>query len=285
MLIDVTSALIRALSFVAMFQAAGLALFLALLAPPLQRSSRRVRNLGFGSAIAAIVLVALHYCLEAARMAGTFRGVFDPDLQQLVLDSRLSNAAAWRLLGLALIAGSIRLKHGVATQIATLGAMCVLLGFTFVGHTAADDQPVWLALVLVLHLMIAAFWFGSLAPLIIISVEEPAQRTVHLIAKFTRFASIVVPGLLLMGIVLTLALVPRWSVFGESYGLLLIAKTSGFASLMVLASLNKWRHCPSLEHSPTAAASFRRTVAAEYVVICAVFAVTAVMTTFFSPQE
>lgn len=285
MSIDAISALVRALSFIALFQAAGVAISIAMFGRLFDRSAQSIRRVGFVSAIAGLVLVFVHYALEAARMAGALSGVLDMSLQGFVFDSSMSVAAGVRLLGLTLIASSIRRENTVATFAATSGALSIAVAFAFVGHTTDEDQPRWLAAVLIAHLLVVAFWFGGLAPLHIASRVEPGQRAAQIVAAFTRAASILVPGLLLMGIVLTLALVDDWEVFRSGYGLLLIAKITGFALLMGLASLNKWRYGPAIAADPSAVVAFQRTVVIEYVLICAVLAATAVMTTFFSPSH
>jgi hypothetical protein len=267
--IDAISALVRGLSFIAMFQASGAAMVIAVFGIRLQQSAPSIRKLGVVSAIAGLVLVAAHYALEAGRMTGSLSGVFDLELQQLVFDSPMRSAAGWRLAGLAMIACFL----------------CVAIAFTFVGHTADESRAAWLAFALTLHLLVVAFWFGSLVPLIVISRVESRQLASQVVAAFTRIASVLVPGLFVFGLALTVSLVDSWTVFGESYGLLLIGKVLGFALLMALASLNKWRYGPAIAHSPAAAVSFQRAVAAECVLICAVLLVTAVMTTFFSPGQ
>src|SRR5437868_15058571 len=98
--IDWVSALVRSLSFIALFQAAGGAIFIAVFGRELATTDAPVRRLGFLSAIAAAGLVSAHYGLEAARMAGEFSGAFDPSLQLLVLDSPMSVAGALRVTGL-----------------------------------------------------------------------------------------------------------------------------------------------------------------------------------------
>ena len=282
---DVISVVLRALSFIALFQAAGIAISIAMFGRLLEQSSRRIRDVGFISALAGIAFVAAHYSLEAARMAGSLAGVFDWSLQQLVLDSPMSAAAGARLAGLVLIAITIR-REGVAPILLGLvGGLSVVVGFTFVGHTADVERSAWLAILLILHLLVVAFWFGGLAPLHIASRLEPSQRSAQIVAQFSWLASIVVPGLFLLGVALTLALVDRWSVFAETYGLLLLAKAGGFALLMALAGLNKWRYGPALATTSGAVAAFQRTVAAEYVLICLVLIATAMMTTFFSPSH
>jgi putative copper export protein len=284
MAVDAISALVRGLSFVALFQAAGVAIFLALFGRRLTDTNRRVRSLGFVSAIAAIVLVAAHYALEAARMAGELSGVFDESLQQLVFESTMSTAWMWRTIGLVLIAGTIRRHDKVAAMVSLIGAAAVIGGFIFVGHTAIDPARAWLWPLLALHLAVVAFWFGSLLPLYAVSQTERAAVAAEIVDNFSRIAIRLVPAIFLAGLLMTLLLVDRWATFREGYGVSLLIKIGGFAALMGLAALNKWRYGPALAQG-TAAAAFQRTVIIEYVLICAVLMTTAVMTTLFSPES
>jgi putative copper resistance protein D len=283
--VDALSALIRALSFFALFQAAGVAMMIALIGPLLDQSAAPIRRIGFYSAIAGLLLVSMHYAIEAARMSGSLAGVLDRDLQQMVFDSSMSTAAGMRLLGLALIAGVIRRQSSTSAVVGLAGAFVLTLAFTFVGHTADESRTSWLAVLLTLHLLVVAFWFGGLAPLLVIARREHAARAANIVATFTRIATIVVPGLFVAGVLMTLLLVDAWEVFGDTYGQLLLGKAAGFALLMVLASLNKWRYGPAIDGDGAGTVAFQRTVAIEYVLICSTLVVTAIMTTFYSPSR
>jgi len=82
---------------------------------------------------------------------------------------------------------------------------------------------------------------------------------------------------------MSVILIRRAAVLTEPYGWLLGVKVIGFVALLALASQNKSRLGPQVAAGkPT---GFRRALAAEYVLIAAVLAVTACMTTFFSPNE
>src|ERR1700736_2424228 len=100
---DVISVILRALSFVLLFQAAGVAIFVAIFGRRLASSRGAVRRLGQAAAIAAMALVAAHYALEAARMAGEMSGMWDPALQGLAWNSPARAALICQLLGLLLI--------------------------------------------------------------------------------------------------------------------------------------------------------------------------------------
>jgi putative copper resistance protein D len=283
MAVDAISALVRGLSFVALFQAAGVAIFIALFGRRLTQTSQRLRRIGFVSAVAGIALVAAHYALEAARMAGALSGVLDPSLQAMVFDSSMSTAWIWRMIGLTLIAGTILRDGKVATTVGLIGVAAVIVAFLFVGHSAIHSHRGWLASFLAIHLAVVAFWFGSLVPLYVVSRDERAPLAAEIVNDFSRLAVWLVPVILLVGVLMAVLLIDRWTVFREGYGLSLIAKALGFGALMGLAALNKWRYGPALA-AASGAGTFQRTVAIEYVLICAVLMTTAVMTTLFSPE-
>ncbi len=282
---DVVSVILRALSFVFLLQAAGTALFAAIFGRRLSSSQVSVRRLGQAAAIAAIVLVTAHYALEAARMAGEMSGVWDPALQGMMWNSPARAALICRLLGLLLIAVGLQEASARRTILAVGGAALATGSFTLTGHTSVNAHRAALAVLLVLHLMVVAFWFGALWPLYAASLRETPARALDIIERFTAVATWLVPGILLAGIVMAVLLLPNLRALSEPYGELLIAKVVGFAVLMGLAAANKWRLGAALVHGPAQSGRwFRRSVAAEYVLIAAVLAITAVMTSFFSPE-
>jgi len=273
------------LSFVFLFQAAGAALFAAIFGRRLSSSQVSVRRLGRAAAIAAMALVAAHYALEAARMAGEMSGVWDPALQGMMWNSPARAALICRLLGLLLIAVGLRKESARRTILAVGGAALATAAFALTGHTSVNAHRAALAVLLVLHLLVVAFWFGALWPLYVASLRETPARALDIIERFTAVATWLVPGILLAGIVMAVLLLPNLRALSEPYGELLIAKVAGFAVLMGLAAANKWRLGAALVHGPARSGRwFRRSVAAEYVLIAAVLAITAVMTSLFSPE-
>jgi putative copper resistance protein D len=282
---DVISVILRAFSFVLLFQAAGAAIFIAIFGRRLAGSQASVRRLGQAAAIAAIVLVAAHYALEAARMAGKMSGMWDPTLQGMAWNSAAGTAVICRLLGLLLIAVGLR-KAKVRWAILAVGGAVLATGaFTLTGHTSVSAHRAALAALLMLHLLVVAFWFGALWPLYVASLRETPARASDIIERFTTVATWLVPVILLAGIVMAVLLLPNLQTLSEPYGELLIAKVAGFAVLMGLAAANKWRLGPALVHGQAQSGRrFRRSVAAEYVLIAVVLTITAVMTSFFSPE-
>jgi len=212
-------------------------------------------------------------------MAGEMAGVMDPAIQVMTLRSPEGAAFALRVLGLVLVATGLRPG---ALAIGIAGAVLCVTAFTLTGHTSVTPYRPAAAALLTLHLLVVAFWLGSLWPLFLAASKEPPPVATQAIDAFSRIAAWVVPAILLAGVGLTVLLVPSWAVFKQPYGQLLLTKVTLFAVLMALATLNKWTFGPACARGQSRA--FKRAVAAEFVLICAVLAVTAVMTTFYSPE-
>jgi putative copper resistance protein D len=290
MLVDGVSVTLRALSFIAMFQAAGIAIFLALFGRHLTHSAAAIRRYGVFSAVAALILVLAHYALEAGRMSGDFTGVTDPGLQALVMQSSSSTACAMRVIALVLIAIGLRTRRGsvpvFCVALSVIGALLTAASFTFTGHTTMQPARWLLCGVLFLHLLIVTFWFGALIPLVTLCARESRQIAGGVVTAFSKLAMWVVPALFVAGFLMSVILVRSLAVLSTPYGRLLLAKGAGFALLMIPAAINKWFLGDAIAAGkPRAVASFRQSVAVEYVLIAGVLAITAVMTTFFSPDE
>lgn len=284
-LVDVLSVSLRALSFIALFQAAGTAIFLAIFGFGASPTGPALRRLGTFAAVAALLLLLAQYLLEAGRLSGELAGVIDPTLQGVVIHSAVSVTLSWRLLGLLLVVAALRSPGPAATILGVLGAAITLTSFAFVGHTVNQPLRWLLSISLLAHLLGIAFWFGALLPLWHISTNENPALAGAVVERFSALAVWLVSALFLAGLILAVGLLPDLAALGQPYGRLLILKVSGFAVLMGFAALNKWRLGPALARGDGAASdSFRRSLAAEYVLISAVLCVSAVLTTFYSPE-
>jgi putative copper export protein len=308
---DILSAVLRALSFVLQLQAAGAVFFAAAFGPALTISLTGIRALARSTALAAILAVAAHYALESARMAGDLSGVLDTSLQGTAWASTIGASFAVRILGLLLIVAGMRAAPGRLgasrffaapvgtgrpfslgrfsargfTIVGVTGAVLVAVSFTLTGHTTTNARRWLLAPLLLAHLLIVAFWFGALWPLCLVTLRESRERMARVIAVFSAAAVWLVPLILVAGAAMAVLLLPDVAALLQPYGVLLIAKVVLFAVLLGLAALNKWRFGPAIQRGDTQAArGFRRCVVSEYVLIVAVLSVTAVMTTFFSPE-
>jgi putative copper resistance protein D len=130
-----------------------------------------------------------------------------------------------------------------------------------------------------------AFWFGALLPLYQVSRHETATAAGTLVQSFSHIALWWVPGILATGIALASLLLGSWEAVLSPYGRLVALKVALFAILMILAALNLRRYGPGLASGrPVALLAFQRTVLAEFFLISGVLAVTAALTTLYSPD-
>jgi putative copper resistance protein D len=287
MLVDVVSVIVRALSFIAILQAAGMTIFLPVLGSALAAQTQRaLRQLTRRSALIALPLLLLHFVLEPARMGGDFAAVADSQLQVMALHSPMATALAWKLAGMFLIAVGTIWSWKRGKELALLGAAVALVGFTQTGHTATHSAHLILQCLLWMHLAIGAFWFGALLPLNRIVRNEPAPMAAAIIQRFSFIAGWLVPMLAVAGIAMAWLLLGSVSALATAYGVLLLGKLLLFAVLMVLAALNRWRHGPALASQRNGAANaFRFTVLVEYFLLLGVLLATATLTTLFSPES
>ena len=287
---DLLSVTVRAAAFVCLFQAAGVAFFLAKSGGALTRSLAPIARLGWGAAIAGTVLILLHQSLEAMRMAGEYTGLMDAQLQQLAWLSAGGLAHLVQASGLLLIAAGLGGPHWPArhrsTSLAVAGAALAVLAFLLTGHTSTHPLRVWLASLLGLHLLIIAFWFGALAPLALVLRREPLNIAVRTFEAFSVVAVWLVPLILVAGLGLAIVMAPGLSVLRQPYGQLLALKLAGFALLMGFALLNHSRLAPALAtRGADGAPALRKSLMIEYALLVCVLAVTAVLTTFYSPEH
>jgi putative copper export protein len=282
---DLLSACLRGLSFVAMMQAAGAMLFLARFGAALGPSRRSIERRGSMAAVAALVLVLVQFSLEAARMAGSFAGIFDAELQLFALSTPSASVLALRVIGLLLVLVGIKRSLTTAVLVGLTGVLLVAASFALTGHTASHVGRWLLAPLLVVHVLIVSFWFGSLRPLLHIVEGEPARRAAELAARFSRIAGILVPIILIAGLVIAVRLLSGVQSLRTAYGSILVAKVLAFAALMALAAFNRWRWAPALASGDhRARRSFRAAVMTEWTIIVLVLLSTAFLTTFWSPS-
>jgi putative copper export protein len=278
---------LRALTFVALFHAAGAWMFLALFGRSLSESSAaKIRDGTRIAALAAVGLAVLHYVLTPARMAGDFGSTFDPSLEALLLQSNAGSAHIARVVGLALLAMSLDRASRLNTIVGAAGVALALVSFALMGHTVIHEQRWLQGALLLAHVVIVAFWFGALWPLRLVADREPADRAGAIVMRFSALATWSVPLIFGCGAIMAVLFIGSLAELVTPYGAMVLAKALGFAVLMALAALNKWRFGPRLAaRDPAAAAGFRRSVTAEWGILAAVLMTTAVMTALFAPEN
>ena len=186
--------------------------------------------------------------------------------------------------GLILLLAGLR-AAGTGLWIAAAGVSLALWSFAWIGHVP-DAGSVWLEALLVVHLAAAAFWIGILSPLRRLAASpEHLSEAAQLGHRLGRIASVTVPVLIAAGLVMA------WHLVGDvtaltttGYGLTLLAKIAAVLVLLGAAAANKLRFVPAMRRGdPAAAVRLRRSIAVEWLAVCAILLVTATLTTIQHP--
>jgi len=278
---------LRALSFVAIFQAVGNGLFLDLFGGRVSAVvDERVRTLARIAAVAALCLAVAHYVLMPAWLAGNLGSTFDPSLSELLRESDAGTAHIVRIVGLAVLFLSLDRRTRLNTIAMRIAIALTVVSFALMGHTVIHPLRWLLAPLLVVHIGVAAFWFGALWPLREVAAREPAEQGGAAIAAYTRLATRLVPWVLICGVLIGLVFIRSVGELATAYGALVLGKAVAFGLLMYLAALNKGRYAPGVAAGEAGAVrSFRRTAAAEWSVLGAVLVATALMTALYAPAH
>jgi putative copper export protein len=278
---------LRALTFVAIFQAVGNALFVDLFGARLSaRVEERVRTLARIAAVAALCLAVGHYMLMPAWLAGNLGQTFDTSLSELVRESDAGTAHIVRIVGLAVLFLSLDRRTRLNTIAMRVAVALTLVSFALMGHTVIHPLRWLLAPLLLVHVGVAAFWFGALWPLHEVAAREPAERGAAAIAAYTRLATRLVPAVLICGALIALVFIRSVADLATAYGALVLGKALAFGVLMYLAAQNKRRYVPGgTAAGPGDMRAFQRTAVAEWSVLAVVLVATALMTALYAPEH
>lgn len=204
-----------------------------------------------------IATAALAIGLQGAALGDLAPGsLISPDPWRIGAASSRGLASAVAAMGAVLIAAgsdgpTSRLRRFLMTVGVALSAGSTVL----TGHAAATT-PGWLMASIVLgHVMVVAFWLGSLLALLQTLASRSADA-LGPIRRFSRLAVVGVPLLVLAGAGLAIIqLEDPAALTGSSYGLLLSGKIVLVAAMLALASWNRWVLTARLPSTPTARAA------------------------------
>lgn len=263
---------------------AGGAIFYNIYYFELIKSQQFIRKALFNASIYALILSILYQFLDAARFSGSIDGIIDFELQKMILLSHLGVAKLLLILGLLAIISSHKIGSKSSIILATIGVSLVAFSFTYTGHTSENLYRLILAPVLILHLLVVLFWFGSLFPLYFIIKMETNQTAGQIVSDYSRKATLLVPMIFIAGIILSVILMGGINFLNHTYGQILLLKIVVFSILMLIAAINKFLLGPELEMGrANAARDLQRAIIFEFILISFIVGATTALTGFFSP--
>ena len=282
---EVASIVLKFLLYLGTLGSAGLVLARLVFGPETGLLHGPMSRQATGLALLALIAGGQGFLLRGAAMAGDASGMADPEMLGLLWQNPPGTRLLLLASGLLLVLAGLRAPR-IGLWIAAAGGFLALWSFAWIGHVP-DAGPVWLEALLVLHLAAAAFWIGILSPLRRLA-DAPADLSAAaaLGHRFGRIAAVTVPVLIAAGLVMA------WRLLGDvsalrttGYGLTLLAKIVAVAVLLGAAAHNKLRFVPGMRRGePAAAARLRRSIAVEWIAVCAILLVTATLTTVQNPS-
>ena len=160
--------------------------------------------------------------------------------------------------------------------------MLVASSFALTGHVA--ERSWGAAALLTVHIMLTAWWMGSLYPLWLAGHRLPALQAHRVLERFGGLAVLAVLTLLGAGMALSYLLTGWQNLLGSDYGFWLLLKLGLVALILLLAACHKWLLVPSLAHAPDSRV-VKRSLLLEKLLGAAILAITTVLTTLVGPMH
>lgn len=245
------------------------------------------------SIIVALIANAIWFFASTGAMAEEgIQGALEPDMLGIIWDSSIGDGTLLRGLGLVLaifaITSHIKFKSvALSNNIkqSLLGLSLVLLSYTFSLFGHVSELEVFEKVLLMLHVLVMAWWFGALFPLKQACHEQDYEQLYSLMDKFGRQASIAVSLLLIAGLWLAFQLVGNvGELFSSSYGQTLLLKLALVTSILGIAAKHKLKLVPQLKNSDGREA-LSKSISIEMVVAFAILSVTAGLTSVVGPAN
>lgn len=247
------------------------------------------------AAAIAILFASLHFFVRVgSAIEEGIAGMFDPDMIAFMWLSPVGEAFSIRGLGLLLFLLAVLFHALVKSRnleeeieldlleilLAALGIGLIVFSFTEAGH--AVRQPIFFQLVLTLHVLLTAWWMGSLYPLWLVSHRLSFNDAFVVLERFGQLAVGAVLLLFGGGLYMSYQLTGWTNLFSNVYGILLVIKVFLVGVILLLAALHKFVLVPQLQQTKKAE-KLKRSIFLEKVVGASIFAITTILTTLVGP--
>lgn len=220
--------------------------------------------LGIALSVAALALRVLVLTAGASML--------DAGVWGAVLRSRIGDAFGLRVIGLGMMLALLA-PWRVGPAVAAVGAVAALASYAAMGHSMLFRPRQEIAALVVLHLVVVAFWVGSLPPLAWVARRRDAASAAALITEWSRVALASVVLMLASGALLGWYLTLRLDRLLDAWhGWALLWKAALVVAALGLALLNKLRHTPALARGePDAGAALARAIRWEGLLVLLAF--------------
>jgi putative copper resistance protein D len=213
-------------------------------------------------------------------------GMFEPDMVSIMWESSVGDALLLRVVGFALFLMAVLLHFYTRSifkeLIALVGVSLVALSFSSSGHGA--EQSLLFQWLLALHILLAAWWMGSLYPLWLICRRAGYINAHMVMQRFGQLAVGAVIVLICCGLFLSYQLTGWNALYNSEYGILLLSKVILVVGLLTLAAFHKLYLVPQLLDAKDSR-MLAKSIMFEKLIGVTIFGVTVVMTTLVGPVD
>lgn len=253
---------LRAAWYVASLGGAGLAFFALLFGRGLAaEDATRLRGWASRAALLGVPAGIAILAVQVGTLTGG-QALLDAEVWSVVIGSPAGTSYALGAIGLLLVA---LLALGPRWIIpAAAGGVLACASHLLLGHTTQGGPRMLLVALLLVHLLVAAFWIGSLPPLAW-TARRGGTGAARLVEGWARIAVLSVPALLTAGLLLAwLLLGSVEALVASHYGWALLAKIALVTALLGLAAWHRLRLTPALARGePGAGTRLARSIGVE----------------------
>ncbi|MGC6386629.1 copper homeostasis membrane protein CopD [Ewingella sp. S1.OA.A_B6] len=267
--------LCRFVHFASLMQIFGISVMVTLLAPRAFAAGLLCQNerlLTFSAGVAALTSIGM-LSIQAGLMGNGWQDCLNLNVWLLVLTTTFGEVWRWHLLltAVTLLVCLMGWLPGRAVML-MLASIVLVLSLALVGHAAMHGGLLGIIQRSnhAVHLLSAAYWFGSLIPLLwcLHHVEHQEMRpyAVTTLIRFSTCGHVAVGVVIITGVLNGAIILQRWPTdFSSLYQMLLLGKTALVACMVGVALYNRYRLVPLMTVNPQLA--HRRLVAATWIEI------------------
>lgn len=235
-----------------------------------------------------LITVSISFLLQVGSFAEEgVSGMWNTDYVSILWDSGAGQSYRLQLLGWCLVVLMMIitwLKPASTHRFAALGMIgtfIIAVSFTLTGHTA--EAPVWVRIALVLHVIAAMWWIGSLYPLRSACDVLAVPNLQSLMVEFGKQAMFIVSLLVIAGVIIAYHLEGSFgNLLQTRHGNLLLLKLAIVAVILSIAAVHKFRYVPTLS-TPESTAVLKRSITKEMWIGALILLITAVMSSVTGP--
>lgn len=241
--------------------------------------------------VIGILATLLNFFIQVGAFAESgLLGMFEPLYLSMLWQSNAGDALIYRLAGFAL--ALLAVYKGITTEryrrvfivSYILSALLLVRSFSVIGHTA--DLVMASQWLLSLHVLLIAWWVGSLWPLWL-ACEKLSVSVLHnVMQQFGHYASYLVSLLMICGFTLGYLLLGSVeALFISSYGQSLLFKLALVIGILLIAARHKFKLVADLLTSEQGKENLARSIRWEMILALSILLTTTWLTTVVGPSH